>query len=113
MKFWADENFNGRILKGILLAYPELVIIRVQDTELISLPDPELLEEAYKADAILLTHDIKTLVPYAKERLSAGIDIAGVIAIPSTMAIGHAIEHVITLIGAANEGDFHNSLIRL
>lgn len=72
MKFWADENFNGRILKGILGVYPELDITRVQDTALMGLPDPELIVEAYQAGAILLTHDVKTLVPIAEAYLGAG-----------------------------------------
>lgn len=44
MKFWADENFRGDILRGILTIYPNLDIIRVQDTPLIQMKDPNLLE---------------------------------------------------------------------
>jgi hypothetical protein len=114
MKFWADENFNGRILKGILAVYPELDIIRVQDTPLMGLSDPELIIEAYQAGAILLTHDVKTLVPIAETYLQAGNAIAGVISIAQSVAIGTAIESITTLIGASTSADdFRNLVIRL
>jgi hypothetical protein len=114
MKFWADENFNGRILRGILAIYPELDIIRVQDTHLMGLSDPELIIEAHQANAILLTHDVKTLVPIAEAYLQAGNDIAGVISISQSVAIGKGIESITTLIGASTSADdFHNQVIRL
>lgn len=114
MKFWADENFNGRVLKGILAVYPELAVIRVQDTPMIGLPDHQLIVEAYQADAILLTHDVKTLVPIAEAYMRAGNPIAGVISISQSTPIGQAIDSINTLIGASNSvDDFRNQVIRL
>lgn len=43
LKLAADENFDGRILRGLLRALPDLDVVRVQDTELASAPDPEVL----------------------------------------------------------------------
>ena len=113
MKFWADENFNGVILKGLLRLYPHLDIIRVQDTPLISMKDPDLLEEASLAGAILLTHDTKTIPPFANERIANGQLVVGVIAIPQSMAIGQAIEELAILIGAGTDQDFVNRVYRL
>lgn len=110
MKFWADENFNGAILKGLLQLYPHLDIIRVQDTPLISMKDPDLLEEA---SLILLTHDTKTIPPFANERIANGQLVVGVIAIPQSMAIGQAIEELAILIGAGTDEDFVNRVYRL
>jgi len=111
MIFWADENFNGDILRALLRAYPHLDVIRVQDTHLISLPDPDLLDEASKIGAILLTHDVNTMSGFANERLRQGKRMSGVILIPQLMPIGYAIDELITFIGSANEGDFENMLL--
>lgn len=34
LRFAADENFDGRIVRGLLRIFPDLDLIRVQDTTL-------------------------------------------------------------------------------
>jgi len=47
IRFLADENFNGRILRGLLRRAPSLDVVRVQDLEkLPGADDPVLLEWA-------------------------------------------------------------------
>ena len=113
MKFWADENFNGDILRALLRIYPDLDVIRIQDTDLIESTDEHLLEEASKVGAIILTHDVQTLVPFAYQRLFEEKLVTGVIAIPQTMALGFAIDELVTLIGISTEKDFINRIYRL
>jgi predicted nuclease of predicted toxin-antitoxin system len=108
MKFWADENFRGDILRGILNIYPNLDIIRVQDTELMSIKDPNLLEEASKVGAVLLTHDIKTIPPYANQRVAEGKPMSGVLVMAQNIPVKRAIEELAIFIGASNENDFIN-----
>jgi hypothetical protein len=40
MKFLADENFDNRIVRGLLRRQPDLDIIRVQDLEIAGLMIP-------------------------------------------------------------------------
>lgn len=46
MRFLADENFNGDILKGLLRDLPGVDIVRAQDTEIYQASDPDLLQWA-------------------------------------------------------------------
>lgn len=46
IKFAADENFNNDIVRALLRRMPELVIVRVQDSESSGATDPEVLEWA-------------------------------------------------------------------
>jgi len=46
IRFLADENFNGKILRGIQRERPDADILRVQDTSLFQAPDPQVLEWA-------------------------------------------------------------------
>lgn len=74
IRFLADENFNGRILRGLLRRIPELDAIRAQDVDdLYGAPDPALLAWAAKRQRVILTHDIATLAHYAYERVAAGL----------------------------------------
>ena len=110
MKFWADENFRGDILRGILTIYPNLDIIRVQDTSLIQIKDPDLLEEAAKVGAILLSHDIKTIPTHANNRVAQGKLMPGVVIIHQLMPLKQAIDGLSVMIGAGNESDFINQV---
>jgi len=105
MKFWADENFNGHILRGLQRLYPTLDVIRVQDTHLMSIPDPDLLEEASKVGAILLSHDVTTMSDFAYARIRDGKRMTGLILVHKAMLIGDAIAEIATLIELATSPD--------
>ena len=63
----ADENFNGDIVRALLLRQPGLDIVRVQDVGLAGVSDPEILNWAAANERIVLTHDRATLPDYAYE----------------------------------------------
>ena len=61
MKFLADENFDNRIVRGMIRRQPDLDILRVQDLEIAGADDPTVLGWAAQAGRILLTHDERTV----------------------------------------------------
>lgn len=108
MKFLADENFQGDMLRGILAAFPELDIVRVQDTAFSGAKDEILLEQAARQGAILITHDVQTMTKHAYDRVRAGLPMPGVIEVTQDASIGQAIADLEVLIGAGNPSDFEN-----
>ena len=70
MRFAADENFNGNLLKGIQSRLPDLDIVRVQDTPMSGSSDHDLLEWLTKENRILLTHDVQ---PYRISSISVSV----------------------------------------
>jgi len=111
MRFAADENFDGRILEGLRGRLPYLDIIRVQDTELYQLPDPELLEQLAAQGCILLTHDIKTIPGFAYARVNTGLRLPGVIAVRRLgISIGEAVDELELMVGAGQPSDFENQV---
>ena len=108
MRFLADENFNGRILRGIRRELPDVDIVRVQDTVMYQAADPQILEWAAQEGRILLTHDIETLVGFANDRIAAGLPMPGVIAARLTVPIGLVIDEIVTIIGASDTSDWEN-----
>ena len=108
-----DENFDQRILRGLRLRYPTLDFVVVQDTVLQGAKDPQLLAWAAEQQRILVTHDLKTIPKHAYERVEAGVSMPGVIAVPDSLAIGQAIEELVTLIDCSEQQEWENLVIYL
>lgn len=106
MKFWTDENFHGDILRGLLTNFPDLDIVRVQDTVLSGARDEKLLAEAAKQEVILITHDVKTITKHAYNRIRAGLPMPGVIEVTQDAPIGQVLADLVILIGASTAADF-------
>lgn len=64
----ADEDFNGRIVPGIRTHYPDIDICRVQDVGLSGHHDTTILGGASISQRVILTHDVSTMIGYAKDR---------------------------------------------
>jgi hypothetical protein len=107
-KFAADENFNNRVLRGLLSLLPDLDVVRVQDTEVAGASDPVMLEWAAKEKRILLTHDSETVINFAYERVRNQQPMPGVIEVDPTAPIGLVIDHLFLLAGASLEGEWEN-----
>lgn len=110
IRLLTDENFNQHILRGLRRRLPRLDFVMVRDVGLAGLPDLVLLEWAAKEQRIILTHDIKTLVPDAKRLVAQGEPMAGVIAIPQSVAIGHVINDLELLLECYSESDMSNHI---
>ncbi|HYW83417.1 MAG TPA: DUF5615 family PIN-like protein [Spirochaetia bacterium] len=68
LRLISDQNFSGRILRGIGLRIPDLDLVRALDAGLAKAPDSALLQWAAEEDRILLTHDVNTIPGFAYDR---------------------------------------------
>lgn len=109
----ADENFDRRILEGLLTRRDDLDIQRVRDVGLLGAPDLVVLTWAAAEDRILLTHDLKTMPPFAHERIERGLRIGGVIAFGQRLAIGRAIDEILVVLECTREDEWQAAVIRL
>lgn len=110
MKFATDENFDGKILRGLQSSLPELDIVRVQDTVMYQSTDPDLLEWLATEDRILLTHDKATIPKYFYERIELKKLVSGVIIVIKNTPINIALDELELLIGAGEPEDFHHQI---
>jgi hypothetical protein len=113
MKFVADENFDNRILRGLLRRKPDLDIVRVQDLEIAGANDNLVLAWAVQAARILLTHDQRTVPMHAYQRMKKGEAVAGVIVVPIKLPIHLAIEDILLIAEATSTSDWVNQVQRL
>lgn len=109
-KYLTDENFNGRITRGLLRAAPEIDLVRVQDVGLREWDDPDILEWAAQEKRILLTHDVSTITAFAYERVVKGLCMPGVIEADRDAPFGQLIEDILILDECSEEGEFENQI---
>ena len=107
----ADENFNGRILRGLQRRLPDLLVTRAQDTPLCGADDPTLLEWAAAHGLVVLTHDVATLVGHAWARVRRGEPMPGVIAVRSDRPIAQVLADLELLLRAGIATDFEQQIV--
>jgi hypothetical protein len=114
IRLCADENFNNKILRGLLRQNLQLDIVRIQDVpDLLGADDKTLLAWAAQEGRVLLTHDVKTLAGFAFARVDAGERMPGVIEVSRAVSIGQAIEDILLLATCSQEGEWEGQVIYL
>lgn len=111
MKLLSDEDFNGRIVRGLLRRLPSLDLVRVQDVGLIERHDTEVLAWAAQENRLVLTHDFATMIDFAYNRVADGLEMPGVIAIPQDLAIGETIDEILLLVECSEENEWENQVV--
>jgi predicted nuclease of predicted toxin-antitoxin system len=110
LRFAADENFNGDIVRGLLRRNPKLDIIRIQDVGLSGADDPSVLQWAADQGRVVITHDISTLAKHALDRVVAGQPMPGVFEVRSVAPIGQTIDDLILLAECSVEGEWEGQV---
>ncbi len=110
LRLATDEDFNNRILRGLLRRRPELDIVRVQDAGLTGKGDAEVLEWAATEGRILLTHDVTTMRRYVDARVAEGLSMPGVFEVGQHVSIIHAIEAILLLAECSLEGEWEGRI---
>ena len=110
IRLLTDENVNQKILRGLLRRLPLLDFVLARDVGLASLPDLVLLKWAANEHRIILTQDVRTMVPDAKRLVAQGEPMAGVIAIPRCGTIGQAINDLELLLECYSESEMRDRI---
>jgi hypothetical protein len=110
LKLAADENFDNRIIQGLLRRNAALDIVRIQDTDLAGADDPTVLAWAAREGRVLVTHDVNTVTRYANERIAASEFTPGVFEVSDSMPIGQAIEELLLLMECSREGEWEGRI---
>jgi hypothetical protein len=98
LRLATDEDFNNRIVRGLLRRQPDLDILRVQDAGLAGKDDEAVLAWAASEGRILITHDVTTMKQTAYNRIAAGLPMPGVFEISQDVSIGRALDELLLLV---------------
>ena len=91
LRLATDEDFNNRIVRGLMRRQPDLDVVRVQDAGLAGKSDKDVLAWAASEGRILITHDVTTMIQTAYERVAAGLPMPGVFEVSQDISIGRAL----------------------
>jgi hypothetical protein len=109
----ADENFNGDIVRGLLLRQPDLDIVRVQDVGLAEADDPQILAWAAENNRIVLTHDRATMPDYARERLASRRSMPGAFILHDRLPVAHSIQEILLIIACSDQVEWNGRVVYL
>jgi hypothetical protein len=105
-----DEDFNNRILRGLLRRRPEMDIVRVQDAGLTGSGDAEVLEWAARDGRVLLTHDVTTMKQYVDERIAKELPMPGVFEVSQQTPIAQVIKDILLLAECRLAGEWEGQI---
>jgi Domain of unknown function (DUF5615) len=103
VRFQADADLDGRILRGLRRGVPEIDIRTAADAALAGLKDQEVLRIAGDAGRILVSQDRRTM-PAHFARFSVGAQSPGLILLREAISIATDIEEL-ALIWSASEAE--------
>ncbi|MEM7111440.1 MAG: DUF5615 family PIN-like protein [Chloroflexota bacterium] len=110
IRFLADEDFDNRIIRGVLRRLPKLDLIRVQDTEVATEDDPIILEWASLENRVLLSHDVNTMTAHFKAHLANGFSSPGVLFVSQSLPVGFVIDELVLIATYSLEGEYRNQM---
>lgn len=109
----SDEDLQGAIVAGLLLHFPGIDLVRVQDVGLMQTSDSIILEFAANQNRVIVTHDRSTMTAYAQDRIDKGLHMPGLIVLEQFINIGKAIRELGTLAEAGDTGDLNGQILFL
>lgn len=110
IKLAADENFNGKILRGLLRRQSDIDIVRIQDTHVYQADDPTVLAWAAQENRVMLTHDIRTMANFAIQRIEQGSPMSGLFQVDQAASINQIIEDVLLLATCSFDGEWEGQI---
>ena len=113
LKYLADENFDNRIVRGLLMRKADLDVVRVQDVGLRGATDAENLAFAAREGRVLLTHDVSTIPRHVDARLRQGHRVPGVFEAPQDVPIGGLIADLLLLAECSFESEWEGRILYL
>jgi Domain of unknown function (DUF5615) len=113
LRLAADENFDGRIARGLLRALSDLDLVRIQDTPLAGALDEDVLAWAARGGRVVLTHDVSTMTAAAWARVKAGLPMPGLIEVSSDCPVGQAIDEISLIVVASRPGEHEGQVLYL
>ncbi|MCC6123664.1 MAG: DUF5615 family PIN-like protein [Pirellulales bacterium] len=113
LRLLSDENFNGDIVRGLLLRRPDIDLIRTQDVALLGIDDPGVLAWAAENNRILLSHDRTTMPGHAYSRVTAGQPMPEVFIVNDRFPIGRVIQELLLIDGGSEQAEWSGRVLFL
>lgn len=109
----ADENFDHRVVRGLIRRNQRLDIMCVQDAGLSGAADPDVLAWAAAKMRVLVTHDVATMIRHARRRVEQGLPMPGLIECTRNVPIGKAIDDLLLIAECSQDREWYDQILYL
>jgi len=113
VRYLFDEDFNGRIVRGLRRRAPRLDAQTVQTAGLAQAPDTDVLQWAATKGRVLVSHDHRTMRAHAEERLRLELPMGGLVLVPQEYPIGRAIDDLALIAEATTADEWDGKIVFL
>jgi hypothetical protein len=113
MRFLADENFDNDIVRGAMRRLSVFDLLRAQDVGLSGADDSVVLAWAAEQRRVVLTHDARTMVAHACQRIADGLPMPGVLVVRRRTPIAKAVDDLVIVATCSQEGEWENRIYEL
>lgn len=111
VRFQADADLDGRVLRGLRRAAPEIDIRSAADARLAGVPDPAVLRYASEQGRVLVSQDRRTMPVHFHQYVSTGAKSPGVILVREGVSIAAAIEELVLIWSVSEADEWTNRLV--
>jgi hypothetical protein len=113
IRFVADESLDGRLLEGLMRAWPDMDVLDVRACGRSQSPDPEVLAWAAALGRVVLAHDKETMVGFAYDRVRAGLGMPGLVIVREGFPIRLAIDEIVLLAECSFPDEYEGRVVFL
>ncbi len=113
VRYLFDQDFNGRIVRGVRRLAPSLDTATVQEAGLSDASDPAVLEWAATQHRVVISHDHRTMRAYAEERLKAELQMAGLFLIRQRVPLREAIDDLVLISETTTAEEWEGKIVFL
>jgi hypothetical protein len=113
VRYLFDEDCNARILRGLRRRAPALHVVTAQEAGLGSGTDLAILVFAAAEGCIVVSHDVRTMTAYAATQLQTKQPMAGLILVPQSYPVGHAIEDLLLIAEVSTAEEWQGKMVFL
>lgn len=111
VKYLFDQDFNGRIVRGVRRRMPSLDTKTVQEAGLSEAPDPLVLEWATSEIRVVVSHDHRTMRAYAEERVNSELPMRGLILIRQRVPLREAIDDLVLIAETTTAEEWEGKIV--
>jgi len=111
VRFQADADLDGRVLRGFRRVAPEIDVRSAADARLAGVPDTEVLRRAAEQGRVLISQDRRTMPAYFRRYTSVGLQSPGLILLREGVSIAAAIEELVLIWSASEAEEWINRLL--
>lgn len=112
-RFLADENLEWALIAAVRRNEPAIEFLTSQQAGLSHADDLSILAYAHDHGLIIVTHDVTTMIDYARQRIESGAGTSGLFLVPQSARPRDIVETIILVWTASDSSEWRDRIVFL